>query len=520
MSNNFLSMAILFLTFFIFSSYFQKANGNTSVSVSENTRETLEIIIGGGFYPPYFSPPPESECPPPSPPPVECPPPPSPPPPSPPPPSPPPPSPPPPSSPPPSPPPPSPPPPSPPPPPPVKSPPPPPPPPPRPPPPPPPRKPRTLSRLERAYIVIQRFKTTITSDPNGIIKTWNGKNVCKYRGFRCDKFPTDNTLTVSGVNLNGGNLNGNPLTPVGFLDQLPDLAYFHVNSNNFTGSKIDKISKFRFFFELDFSNNKLTGPFPNSVLGASQLTFLDLRFNSIIGSVNPRVFNLNLDALFLNNNQFTGEIPDNLGNTSALYLTLANNQFTGPIPKSIGQAKINLLEVLLLNNKLSGCLPYEIGLLKIATVFDASMNQLTGPIPRSFGCLEEMQLLNLSFNKLYGTVPEELCQLDDLSNLTLSFNYFTQVGPDCRELIKRNVLDVRMNCILDLPFQKSKAECAAFFSINRSCPDEKSMNYLPCNIEDFASRKASSDGEILMPPVPAPSPSYAALERYRKMDLP
>lgn len=363
-------------------------------------------------------------------------------------------------------------------------------------------------------------KKTVTSDPYGIIKTWNGKNVCKYRGVRCDKFPTDKTLTVSGVNLNGGNLKGNPLTPVGFLDQLPDLAYFHVNSNNFTGSKIDKISKFRFFFELDLSNNMLTGPFPDSVLGASQLTFLDLRFNSIIGPVNPRVFNLNLDALFLNNNQFTGEIPDNLGNTSALYLTLANNQFTGPIPKSIGQAKINLLEVLLLNNKLSGCLPYEIGLLKIATVFDASMNQLTGPIPRSFGCLEKMQLLNLSFNKLYGTVPEELCQLDDLSNLTLSFNYFTQVGPDCRELIKKNVLDVRMNCILDLPFQKSKAECAAFFSIKRSCPDEKSMTYLPCNIEDFASRKASSDGEILMPPVPAPSPSYAALERYRKMDLP
>ncbi|GMP31423.1 hypothetical protein CsSME_00005643 [Camellia sinensis var. sinensis] len=466
-------MAILFLTFFIFSSYFQKANGNTSVSVSENTRETLEIIIGGGFYPPYFSPPPESECPPPSPPPVECPPPPPPPVECPPPPSPPPPSPPP-----PFPPPPSPPPPSPPPPPPVKS------PPPPPPPPPPPRKPRTVSRLERAYMVLRRFKKTVTSDPYGIIKTWNGKNVCKYRGVRCDKFPTDKRLTVSGVNLNGGNLNGNPLTPVGFLDQLPDLAYFHVNSNNFTGSKIDKISKFRFFFELDLSNNMLTGPFPDSVLGASQLTFLDLRFNSIIGPVNPRVFNLNLDALFLNNNQFTGEIPDNLGNTSALYLTLANNQFTGPIPKSIGQAKINLLEVLLLNNKLSGCLPYEIGLLKIATVFDASMNQLTGPIPRSFGCLEKMQLLNLSFNKLYGTVPEELCQLDDL------------------------------------PFQKSKAECAAFFSIKRSCPDEKSMTYLPCNIEDFASRKASSDGEILMPPVPAPSPSYAALERYRKMDLP
>ncbi|KAI8018143.1 Uncharacterized protein LOK49_LG04G00950 [Camellia lanceoleosa] len=131
-----------------------------------------------------------------------------------------------------------------------------------------------------------------------------------------------------------------------------------------------------------------------------------------------------------------------------------------------------------------------------------------------------MQLLNLSFNKLYGTVPEELCQLDDLSNLTLSYNYFTQVGPECRELIKRNMLDDRINCILDLPFQKSKVEYVAFFSMERSCPDEKSMNYLPCDIEDFASRRAPSDEEILMSPIPALSPSYAALEKYRKMDLP
>ncbi|KAL7224120.1 hypothetical protein ACSBR1_025556 [Camellia fascicularis] len=435
MGNNFLSMAILFLTFFIFSSCFQRANGNTSPFVSQNTRETLEIIISGGSYPPYSSPPPKSECPPsasPS----------------------------------------------------------------------PSRMPSSTititrlpalflpssrirmpspspspSRMPSSTITITRLKKTITYDPQGITKTWKGKNVCAYKGYRCDKIPTDNTLRLSGVNFNGFNFNGSRLTTAGFLDQLPDLAYFH-------------------------------------------LTFLDLRFNFITGPVNPRVFNLNLDALFLNNNQFTGEIPDNLGNTSALYLTLANNKFIGPIPKSIGHAKINLLEVLLLNNKLSGCLPYEIGLLKIATVFDASMNQLTGPIPLSFGCLEKIQLLSLSFNKLYGTVPEELCQLDDLSNLTLSYNYFTQVGPECRELIKRNVLDVRMNYILDLPFQKSKAECAAFFSMERSCPDEKSMNYLPCDIEDFASRRAPSDEEILMPPVPAPSPSYAALERYRKMDLP
>ncbi|GFY93786.1 leucine-rich repeat (LRR) family protein [Actinidia rufa] len=480
MRNTFLSLAVVTVTILNLCSCF---NGHTSVA--ENSRETLEIIIGGGYAP--YSPPECGECPlpppPPPPPEPECPPPPLPPPP----------------------------------------------PPPRPPPrprppspsPPPPRpkpspKPSLSPILRRAIRVIKNFKKRITSDPQGITKTWKGNKLCidpsAYKGFLCGQIKDDNRKRVAGVKFNGFNLNGNPLNFSGFIDGLNDLVFFHVNSNNFSGKIPSEIVRLPYFYEFDLSNNNLTGGFPTSVLSATNLTFLDLRFNFLTGPIPPEAFKLDLDVLFLNNNQFTGPIPQTLGRSSALYITLANNKLTGPIPKSIGQAKDRLVEVLFLNNKLSGCLPFEIGLLKIATVFDASKNQLTGTIPLSFGCLAKMQQLNLSSNLLYGVVPESLCKLKNLYQLTLTDNYFTQVGKECRKLIKRKVLDVSMNCIRDLPSQKTTAQCAHFFSVKRSCPDQQSMSLVPCHI-DYSASEETSDEEPA--PVPSPSRSYAALERPR-----
>lgn len=329
-------------------------------------------------------------------------------------------------------------------------------------------------------------------------------------GFLCDKIPGDERFRIAGVNFNGFNFNGPKLNIAGFIEKLKDLVFFHVNSNSFTGSIPTLISTLPYFYELDLSNNKLAGLFPTPVLSATNLTFLDLRFNFLTGPVPPDVFRLDLDVLFLNNNNFTGNIPDNLGATTALYLTFANNMFTGPIPKSIGQAKETLVEVLFLNNKLSGCLPFEIGLLKFATVFDASKNQLTGPIPHSFGCLKRMELFNLSSNLLFGEVPESLCMLKNLVKLSLEDNYFTQVGVECRKLIKKNKLGIGSNCIYDLPGQKTEEECEEFFLKPRpSCRDVMSFS-VPCHMDVSSSDQVSP---ALARPVRAPSPSYAALEK-------
>ncbi|KAK1383246.1 Anthocyanin 3'-O-beta-glucosyltransferase [Heracleum sosnowskyi] len=488
MTNLSISTAILLVI--VSHSFFHNSLTSRASVSHHNNREALKFVTGGEGYisppqpacpppspPPLPPPPPPPECPPPSPTPLPPPPPPPAcPPPSPPPPPPPPP---PPACPPPSPP---------------------------PPPPPPPEDPGLSTSLRSVASVIKNFGKAIEDDPFHFKATWKGDNPCRYRGVICDKF--NNKTSAIGIDFNGARFRGQkgkPLDINKIVGQIPDLMFFHANSNNFTGAPAN-ISKLKYLFELDLSNNKLNGIFPKDVLKASELSFLDLRYNSLNGKVPAEAFKLYLDVLFLNNNQFTGYLPDNIGDVRALYLTLANNFFTGPIPSSIGNCKKTLVEVLFLNNRLSGCLPYEIGKLNNLRVFDVSRNNLTGPIPHSFICLENMQLLNLSQNYFYGPVPEMLCKLGNLYKLTLNNNYFTQVGPECRNLIRKKKLNVNMNCILGLPNQRTPTQCASFFSQRRTCPNEGSLRIIPCKIK---TAETSLDSKPR--PAMAPSPSYAAL---------
>ncbi|MED6225549.1 hypothetical protein PIB30_094673 [Stylosanthes scabra] len=338
-------------------------------------------------------------------------------------------------------------------------------------------------RLALIFPIIQAFKNTITSDPLGVTSTWIGPNICNYTGFYCDNPPDNKTaVTVASIDFNGFQLSAPSLD--GFIDQLPDLAIFHANSNNFAGTISPNIAKLKFLYELDLSNNLLSGVFPVSVLNMPTLSFLDIRYNLFSGTVPPSIFTQPLDVLFLNNNNFFQKLPTNLGDTKVLYLTLANNKLTGPIPPSIGKASATLTEVLFLNNLLTGCLPYEIGFLTKATLFDAGNNLLTGPVPSSLGCLESVEQLNLAGNLLYGQIPEVVCALGNhnLANLSLSNNYFTKVGPVCRSMIKKGVVDVRKNCISGIPNQRSAQECFTFFLTPRSCPRAAWFNLIPCKI--------------------------------------
>ncbi|KAL1202853.1 hypothetical protein V5N11_011222 [Cardamine amara subsp. amara] len=384
--------------------------------------------------------------------------------------------------------------------------------------PPPPPRPLQFSSplIEKVYPVIKNFQNLIENDPKKILKTWVGTDICakdKYIGLDCAKFPGTNYLALASIQFNNFNLGGRKLRLDNFLNKLEEVTIFHANSNNFLGS-VPQVSNLKYLFELDLSNNKLSGEFPSSVLKATNLTFLDLRFNSLCGSVPPQVFNLDLDVLFINNNNLVQRLPDNLGSITALYLTFANNRFTGPIPESIGNIK-SLQEVLFLNNKLTGCLPYQIGKLNRATVFDVESNQLTGPIPCSFGCLAKMEQLNLARNNFYGTIPEIVCELSALKNFSLSFNYFTHVGPKCRELIKRKILDVRMNCILDLSNQRTPLECTKFLMHKQICPNSKSLFYVPCgnNPHRIKPDQEGLDGQAL------PSASYNTLHPDRIRNL-
>ncbi|KAM3399449.1 hypothetical protein ACQJBY_004688 [Aegilops geniculata] len=367
-------------------------------------------------------------------------------------------------------------------------------------------------KLYRAYFVIQRFKSTITSDPKNLTATWMGHDICgktTYLGFYCTTLPGQaSTLTVTAVILNGFRLHAPKLE--GFIDQLPDLALFHAASNNF-GGDIPRLTGLAYLYNLNVGGEDIqvqqhrpdlnlygtTGGNLGCVMAKLNFTFHvgtdpGIKGGSIIpGATDAK-------AVLLNYNHLSGPLPANLGFSKLSYLALANNKLTGPIPPSVAHMQDSLLEVLLLNNQLSGCLPNELGMLTKTAVIDAGMNQLTGPIPSTFSCLSSVEQLNLAGNRLYGKVPDALCKLAGpagrLANLTLSGNYFTSVGPGCSALIKDGVLDVKHNCIPGFASQRGPAECASFLSQPKTCPAASAR--MACPAADAKKNAAAEEGRV------------------------
>ncbi|XP_021838814.1 uncharacterized protein At4g06744-like [Spinacia oleracea] len=368
------------------------------------------------------------------------------------------------------------------------------------------------SKVQEAKKVIQQFFKGITSDNCGFshLTITDTTDLCKNPKFGCSlsKDSLNKTECLYAIQFNECGIIGKNITIDGFIDKLPDVSIFHANSNGFEGN-IPVLSHLPYLSELDLSNNNYSGNFPMNVLGATNLTFLDLRFNSFTGPVPPGLFNLELLALFINNNNFDQDLPSNMGSTLASFINLANNKLTGPIPKSIGLASNTLLEILFLNNTFSGCLPSEIGLLNKARVFDVSVNSLTGPIPESFSCLESIEYLVLEKNEFYGSVPEEVCKLRNLTKLTLSDNYFTQVGPECRKLIQKGVLDMKHNCVMGLPDQRDPKICAGFLNKPKPAQGCGEINHsVTCK---KAATSVYLNSETEGGPQPHPTLTYKAL---------
>ncbi|CAN1129096.1 Leucine-rich repeat extensin-like protein 6 [Linum perenne] len=313
-------------------------------------------------------------------------------------------------------------------------------------------------RLMNAYIALQSWKLLIVSDPMGFTANWAGPNVCNYTGVYCSPAPDQPSIpTVAGIDLNHADIAGFLPEQLGLLH---DLALFHVNSNRFCGKLPASFVHLKLLYELDVSNNLFTGPFPWVVFYLPSLKYLDIRFNEFFGEIPSQVFDLELDALFLNDNKFKSLLPANLGNSPVSVLVLANNLITGCIPPSVAGMAETLDEIILSNLGLTGCLRPEIGELKQLKVLDLSCNKLIGPLPESIAGMKNLEQLDVSHNKLSGRIPRGVCLLPKLENFVYKNNYFTGEPAECLRLGAG--INDRKNCIPGRPGQRSAAECALF----------------------------------------------------------
>ncbi|XP_039031538.1 leucine-rich repeat extensin-like protein 4 [Hibiscus syriacus] len=340
----------------------------------------------------------------------------------------------------------------------------------------------SASKLNSAYTALQAWKSAITDDPLGVLKTWDGLDVCSYKGVFCSDqqggMDSSNGPPVVAIDLNHANLQG---ILVKELSALTDMSIFHLNSNRFSGTIPDTFKDLSSLQELDLSGNYFSGPFPMVTLNMPNLVYLDLRFNTFSGSIPDGLFNKGLDAIFLNNNQFEGELPSNLGNSPASVINLANNKFNGNIPSSFGFISSKLKEILLLNNQLTGCIPQGVGMFSEMQVFDVSRNSLMGHLPDSISCLTDIEVLNLAHNKLSGVLPDVVCSLRSLMNLTVAYNFFSGFGQECSKSFFRDVgFDYSVNCIPGRDMQRPQPECSVIPGSGLSCLRIPSPQPLVC----------------------------------------
>lgn len=319
-------------------------------------------------------------------------------------------------------------------------------------------------RLENAYRALSALKKAITSDPQNFTGNWKGTDVCSYNGVFCAKAPDDPKITtVGGLDMNEA---GVTATFPHEMCLLTDLALLHINSNKFCGSVPNGFQELKLLFELDLSNNKFTGSFPQVLLQLPSLKYLDIRFNNFSGSIPHQLFNLKLDALFINNNQFSSSLPPNVGNSSLSVLVLANNNFNGCFPLSLLDMSNTLEEMILSNAGLKGCLPVEIGRLNKLKVLDISSNSLVGALPQSISKMKKLEQLNVANNKLMGDIPESICSLPKLENFTYSSNYLCKEPQKCLQLQEK---DDRLNCIPNRPEQRPGHECHPVYAKPADC---------------------------------------------------
>lgn len=173
------------------------------------------------------------------------------------------------------------------------------------------------------------------------------------------------------------------------------------------------------------------------------------------------LFEKNLDAIFINDNNFSAAVPANIGDSPVSVLVLANLDLHGCFPRSISKMGDTLYELILINSGLFSCLPENLGKLKKLRAFDISSNKIVGGLPESIGEMESLEQLNVAHNKLSGEIPESIFKLPRLENFTFSDNYFCS-EPDNYQNIKR-IHDER-NCLPDRPLQRSPEECCSFLS--------------------------------------------------------
>ncbi|XP_048227504.1 probable LRR receptor-like serine/threonine-protein kinase At3g47570 isoform X2 [Ricinus communis] len=275
-------------------------------------------------------------------------------------------------------------------------------------------------------------------------------------------------------NLTFLSLRSNRLSDIGFL--LPNIRWFAISSNEFTGKIPVSLSNATNLESLLLLQNNLTGEVP-SLAKLDRLRVFSLTSNNLgTGKADDLSFlhsltnTTALEELGVNGNNFGGMLPDSIANlsTTLRILLLDNNRIIGSIPSGI-ENLVSLEDFEVWNNQLSGFIPDSIGKLQNLVVLALNSNMLSGHIPSSLGNLTNLIQLLVEDNNLSGRIPSDLGRCQNMLGLSLSQNNFSgSIPPEVISISSLSIyLDLSQNNLTGtLPMEVGNLKSLSEFDVS------------------------------------------------------
>ncbi|KHN36903.1 Putative LRR receptor-like serine/threonine-protein kinase [Glycine soja] len=315
---------------------------------------------------------------------------------------------------------------------------------------------------ETDHLALLKFKESISSDPYGIMKSWNSSiHFCKWHGISC--YPMHQRVVE--LNLHGYQLYG-PILPQ--LGNLSFLRILKLENNSFNGKIPRELGHLSRLEVLYLTNNSLVGEIPSNLTSCSELKDLDLSGNNLIGKIPIEIGSLQkLQYFYVAKNNLTGEVPPSIGNLSSLIeLSVGLNNLEGKIPQEVCSLKnLSLMSVPV--NKLSGTLPTCLYNLSSLTLFSVPGNQFSGSLsPNMFHTLPNLQGISIGGNLFSGPIPISITNATVPQVLSFSGNSFTGQVPNLGKLKDLRWLGLSENNLgegnstKDLEFLRSLTNCS------------------------------------------------------------
>ena len=182
-------------------------------------------------------------------------------------------------------------------------------------------------------------------------------------------------------------------------------------------------------------DNELTGSLPATLSSMTQLEHLILENNNIVGDIPTQVSRMvELKTFDLDNNQITS-VPRDVSRMAGLEtFSVQSNSITGTIHTEFGLL-VNLQGLFLGENEFAFQIPSELGLLtSLRDGLDVSDNQLIGSIPTELGLLSELSKYRATVDCILATADTDSILTFSLSpslslSLTRTISYLGQ--PHC-----------------------------------------------------------------------------------------